>query len=430
MRKPCRRALAAVLALLLALAAAGCSREPAPSSSIPESSSSQSASSSAPDASGDGAASTENTEDSHMSTTATTKPAGGKTTAAKTTAKPTPTTTTAKTPSKNPGAAQVGSADFKPGSLYKGPVVNFRKDGDATTLGAWWWTLKGIVEPIDGVSVDMVLDMLIANKVTEIYLDVSAMMPWDEEEAQGGLTDDDKAAGLVSERYVRGFVKKCAKYNIRVAALTGASGDSVLRWIDPDKKNYQIKAFAEKIAGYQSRAAKEEKFYAIHLDVEPHTMGSKWDNNRAKYTQWMADMVVEARKQCDAIGVQLEYDVWSWFTEADKVTDESGATVNILDLMTKKCHALGIMSYYNTGAGQFDRATNVELAYAKKNNCRLIAGTETIKITPTNITYYYSGKDKLVTEQGVLRQKLDGTGYNKLGGAIHHVYSWYELMTK
>lgn len=83
-------------------------------------------------------------------------------------------------------------------------------------------------------------------------------------------------------------------------------------------------------------------------------------------------MVVEARKQCDAIGVQLEYDVWSWFTEADKVTDESGATVNILDLMTKKCHALGIMSYYNTGAGQFDRATNVELAYAKKNNCRLI----------------------------------------------------------
>lgn len=229
---------------------------------------------------------------------------------------------------------------------------------------------------------------------------------------------------------MRGFVKKCAKYNIRVAALTGASGDSVLRWIDPDKKNYQIKAFAEKIAGYQSRAAKDEKFYAIHLDVEPHTMGSKWDNNRAKYTQWMADMVVEARKQCDAIGVQLEYDVWSWFTEADKVTDESGATVNILDLMTKKCHALGIMSYYNTGAGQFDRATNVELAYAKKNNCRLIAGTETIKITPTNITYYYSGKDKLVTEQGVLRQKLDGTGYNKLGGAIHHVYSWYELMTK
>lgn len=72
----------------------------------------------------------------------------------------------------------------------------------------------------------------------------------------------------------------------------------------------------------------------------------------------------------------------------------------------------------------------MELAYAKKNNCRLIAGTETIKITPTNITYYYSGKDKLIAEQGVLRQKLDGTGYNTFGGAIHHVYSWYELMTK
>jgi len=50
--------------------------------------------------------------------------------------------------------------------------------------------------------------------------------------------------------------------------------------------------------------------------------------------------------------------------------------------------------------------------------------------THTNITYYYSGKDKLIKEQGVLRSKLDAAGYDKVGGAIHHVYSWYALMTK
>ncbi len=342
----------------------------------------------------------------------------------------TPATNPPSTSTEDPGAAQVGSADFQPGSLYKGPTIDFRKDGDGTTLGVWWWTLSGIVSPVDGVSVDMILDMLIANNVTEIYLDVSKMLPWDEEVAQGGLSEDDIAAGMVSERYVRGFVKKCNTYGIRVAALTGASGDSVLRWIDPDKKYYSLTSFVDKIGGYQSRAASDEKFYAIHLDVEPHTMGTKWDNNRAKYTQWMADMVVEAREQCDSIGVELEYDIWSWFTQEDTVTDPSGATVNILDLMTTQCHSLGIMSYYNTGSGQFDRATNLELDYAEKNGCRLIAGTETIQITPTNITYYYSGKDKLIKEQGVLRSLLDSTGYNKLGGAIHHVYSWYALMTK
>ena len=62
---------------------------------------------------------------------------------------------------------------------------------------------------MNGVSVDMILDMLIANNVTEIYLDVvGKMIPWSEERAQGGLSEDDVAAGMVSESQVRGFVKK------------------------------------------------------------------------------------------------------------------------------------------------------------------------------------------------------------------------------
>ena len=159
-------------------------------------------------------------------------------------------------------------------------------------------------------------------------------------------------------------------------------------------------------------------------------MGAQWTNNRAKYTQWTCQMIIEARKLCDQYGLQLEYDVWSWFKATDMVTDENGVSMNVLDLLTKKCHALGVMSYFNTGDGQFTRATDDELAYAKKNNCRLIAGTETIKIDPSNITYYYSGKEKLMKEQEVLRAKFDGCGYKQFGGAIHHVYAWYALMKK
>ena len=414
-RNPWVRGIAALSALLV-FTAAGCGKTEEPASDV-----SGSESASAESTTGNEMTSSA-TEDNTMTTTT----QDGTTTTADTAG----TTTTRPVDTDVPDAAQVGSADFKPGSLYKGPTVGFRESGDTATLGTWWWDLSGIVRPVNGVSVDMILDMLIANNVTEIYLDVGKMIPWSEEKAQGGLSEDDVAAGMVSESQVRGFVKKCNQYGIRVAALTGASGESVLRWIDPDKKYYSLKTFAEKIAEYQSHAAADEKIYAIHLDVEPHTMGSKWSSNRAKYTQWMADMVVEARKQCDAVGVQLEYDIWSWFTESDTVTDPSGAKVNILELMTKQCHSLGIMSYFNTGAGQYDRATDLELAYAKKNGCRLIAGTETIQITPTNITYYYSGKDKLIKEQGVLRSKLDAAGYDKVGGAIHHVYSWYALMTK
>lgn len=324
---------------------------------------------------------------------------------------------------------EVGDPKFKPGSLYKGPLIKFRSPGEQVTLGIWWWNLSGIVNPINGMSVDMILDMLIANNFTEIYLDVSKMVPIEEEIAQNGLTEDDIAAGLVSERHVRGFIKKCNKYDIRVAALTGAAGEGVLRWIDPSKSYYYIKSFVEKIAEYNFSAKKDEKFYSVHLDVEPHTL-DKWHANRARYTQWMADFTVEARKQCDKYNLELEYDVFAWFTEEDMVIQPGGQSVNIIDLMTKQCHALGIMSYYNSGLGQFDRATNTELAYAKKNNCRLIAGTETIKITPMNITYYYQGKDKLIKEQAILRSAFDDCGYEKFGGAIHHAYSLYELMTK
>lgn len=350
---------------------------------------------------------------------------GGKTAS---TTKASQAKTTAATSKGAPAAAQIGSTSFKPGTLYKGSVVNFRRDGDKVTLGTWWWDLKGIIAPMGGVSVDMILDMLIANKVTEIYLDVSKMMTWEEEQEQGGLTADDTAAGIVSEKYVRGFVKKCHKYGIRVAALTGASGDGVLSWIDPGKNQYLLHSFADKIAAYQKDAASDEKFYAIHLDVEPHTM-SNWNQNRSKYTGWLANLAIEARKQCNTLGIQLEFDIWSWFTAQDTVT-VSGSTVNILDVMTKNCNALGIMSYYNTGAGQYSRATDLELAYAKKNNCRLIAGTETIKLDTPNVSYYSSGKAKLITEQGVLRSLLDGCGYANVGGAIHQVYSWYSLMTR
>lgn len=327
------------------------------------------------------------------------------------------------------GPAQVGDPNFVPGSLYKGPVIAFREPGESVTLGVWWWVLRGITEPVNGVSVDMILDMLIANNVSEIYLDVSKMVPLEEEIAQGGLSKDDLAGGLVSERYVRGFIKKCSKYGIRVAALTGAAGDAVLRWLDPSKNYYYIKSFVEKIAVYNHTAASDERFYSVHLDVEPHTM-SNWEKNRSRYTQWLADFAVVARKECDKYGLELEYDVYSWFREDDIVKDPDGNDVNIIDLMTSQCHALGIMSYYNTAAGQYDRATNTELAYAKKNNCRLIAGTETIQISPSSITYFYSGKNKLVAEQAKLRALFDASGYDKFGGAIHHVYSLYALMTK
>lgn len=191
-RNPWVRGIAALSALLV-FTAAGCGKTEEPASDV-----SGSESASAESTTGNEMTSSA-TEDNTMTTTT----QDGTTTTADTAG----TTTTRPVDTDVPDAAQVGSADFKPGSLYKGPTVGFRESGDTATLGTWWWDLSGIVRPVNGVSVDMILDMLIANNVTEIYLDVGKMIPWSEEKAQGGLSEDDVAAGMVSESQVRGFVK-------------------------------------------------------------------------------------------------------------------------------------------------------------------------------------------------------------------------------
>ena len=160
-------------------------------------------------------------------------------------------------------------------------------------------------------------------------------------------------------------------------------------------------------------------------------MGSKWSSNRAKYTQWMADMVVEARKQCDAVGVQLEYDIWSWFyRERHRDRSERGESEHPRADDQAVSFAGHYVPIFNTGAGQYDRATDLELAYAKKKRLPSDRGTETIQITPTNITYYYSGKDKLIKEAGRAALSWMPRVMTRLAVQFTMYIPWYALMTK
>lgn len=354
----------------------------------------------------------------NTTTQATKKPNTTKPATTTTTKKP---TTTTRPSVVVPDAAQVGSADFKPGSLYKGPTVNFRKDGDATTLGVWWWSLKGIMEPVNGVSVDMALDFLIANKVTEIYLDVSAMMPWDEEEAQGGLSEDDIEAGMVSERYVRGFVKKCSKYGMRVAALTGDYA-----WINPDNTGFE--KYVEKFNAYQKAAAEDEKFYSMHLDVEPHQHPDfkTGEEGRAKVMQLFADFAVnKAAPAAKEAGTLLEWDIPFWMT--DVVKDGKGNEVVLADLMAQLCDTIAIMSYRDTAEKILD-VSKEEIAYAKKYGHKIILGVETKSSEGDQVSFMEEGKAVMVEEMAKVHESLKASFPDgNFGMAVHQASVWYTL---
>ncbi len=335
-----------------------------------------------------------------------------------------------------PAALSVGDVNFKPGTFYKSdyPVMEFRKSGENVPYAAWWWYLHRIVAPDDnGVSVDMALDLLIANNISEIYLDIGAMVPWEVEKAQGGLTEEDEAKKRVSELAVRGFVKKCSKYGIRVAALVGSSGDEVLGWLEPQYNMVRMKNLVNKVEAYNANCEEDEKLYGVHFDVEPFTE-SKYGENRELRNQWTADLILAASDECKRIGVGLGWDIWGWTdAEKDMVTDRDGNAVNILDVYTKECDSVCVMAYVNNAADQYSYSTDLELDYAKRNGCTLIVASEMTKTeveSEKHTTYYFSSMTETIAQSRELRRLIDNGKYQNMGGAVHHLGSFYEYMTK
>ncbi|MEG1886673.1 MAG: hypothetical protein RR177_00970, partial [Oscillospiraceae bacterium] len=130
-----------------------------------------------------------------------------------------------------------GDPNFKPGSLYKGPTINFRKKDDAASFGMWVWNNAFITgkDKEQGFDCDMFLDMAIQNNINEIYIGNTNVMSLETQVEQGGELDE----GYMSEMQFRGFVKKCNKFGIKVELLVGASGPGTMDWMTPkeDKKN-------------------------------------------------------------------------------------------------------------------------------------------------------------------------------------------------
>ena len=335
-----------------------------------------------------------------------------------------------------PAALSVGDVNFKPGTFYKSdyPVMEFRKSGENVPYAAWWWYLHRIVAPDDnGVSVDMALDLLIANNISEIYLDIGAMVPWEVEKAQGGLTEEDEAKERVSELAVRGFVKKCSNYGIRVAALGGSSGDEVLVWLDPQYNMVHMKNLVNKVEAYNANCEEDEKLYGAHFDVEPQSY-KYYSDRRKQLNQWTAELVIAAADECRRIGVEMAWDVFFWTdAQKDTVTDRDGNAVNILDVYTKECDSVCVMAYVNNAAQQYSYSTDLELDYAKRNGCTLIVASEMTKTeveSEKHTTYYFSSKEETIAQSRELRRLIDNGEYQNMGGAVHHLGSFYEYMTK
>ena len=100
---------------------------------------------------------------------------------------------------------------------------------------------------------------------------------------QGELKD-----GFVSEMELRGFIKKCSKYGIRVSMLTAMVDNAYAQWARKDDESQEYRAtkrWVRLIADFNSRASgDDEKLYGVHIDLEPDWEKEMCIRDRVRHT--------------------------------------------------------------------------------------------------------------------------------------------------
>ena len=266
-----------------------------------------------------------------------------------------------------------------------------------TTKGVWWWRGEDAANPDEAARR---MEFLKKHSVTEIYF----------------CTD------LKKERQadVRRFVKAARGQGMRVAYLNGD-----VSWIRPGNRG-----FAETLArylAYQKSAAPDEKFYAIHLDVEPHQDAKLPD---ARKWQLYADFVLRAAADIHAAGEKVEWDIPFWL-DGIRVTYGYLENAPLLEVVMSAADGVALMSYRDTAEATLD-VSKAEIALAKKRNVRVILGAETGETGEGSVvTYFEEGAAKMDAELAKVSAALDAEKVPAGAGiAIHHLGGWEKLVEK
>lgn len=261
------------------------------------------------------------------------------------------------------------------------------------SVGTWWWDGRRVSDPADAAKR---LDFLTGQGVTEIYL---------------CLPDDVPHADITR------FIRDAKAKGVRVAYL---SGD--VSWINPGNLGFD-EAFAA-YRRYQRDAPADARFYAIHLDVEPHQNAKLADERK---WQLYADFVLRATARARRAGEPIEWDIPFWFDNI-RVWRGEQADASLLELVMDLSDCVTLMSYRDTAAAMLD-VSRLEIDLAKTRRCRVVLGAETGRTGEGDfVSYYEEGKAAMTAELGKVKTALAAAALPAGAGvAVHHVGSWMNL---
>ena len=222
------------------------------------------------------------------------------------------------------------------------------------------------------------------------------------------------------QKATRDFVRKAGDRGMRVALLAGD-----VSWIHPGSRGFAV-TFDAYLA-YQRAASPDERFYAMHLDVEPHQDARLPD---ARKWQLYADFVLRAAADIHAAGEKVEWDIPFWL-DGIRVTFGYLENAPLLEVVMSASDGVALMSYRDTAEAMLD-VSKTEIALAKKRNVRVVLGAETGETGEGSVvTYFEEGAAKMNAELAKVSAALDAAKAPAGAGiAIHHLGGWEKLVEK
>ena len=265
-----------------------------------------------------------------------------------------------------------------------------------TSKGVWWWRGEDAASPEASAKR---LDFLSKRNVSEIYLCVDLKK---------------------YHKETRSLVRAAGAKGMSVALL---SGD--VSWIRPGNRGFAETLIAYR--SYQRHAAPDERFYALHLDVEPHQ-----DNKLSDARKWQlyADFVLRAAADVHAAGEKIEWDIPFWLDDI-RVAYGDREGVPLLEVVIGNSDCVTLMSYRDSAEAMLD-VSKTEIEMASKGGTRVVLGAETGATGEGSIvTFFEEGAEKMDAELAKVAAALEAAKVpGGAGIAIHHLGSWEKLVGK
>jgi len=214
----------------------------------------------------------------------------------------------------------------------------------------------------------------------------------------------------------RDFVRQATAAGIEVHAMGGHPVWAL------EENRHRIHRLVNWVKAYNSRAAKEEQFRGIHLDIEPYVLPDWSERREQVIEQWIGNVrsfVTETKRESD---LEASADLAIWL---DKIMVPGQPDRSVSEWMIRELDHVALMAFRDKaeGPGGIMHVIRDELAWADALNKKLIVSVEMKESAEGEfITFHEEGKTEMNQQLQLLRSKVTNPSFR--GVAVHAYEYW------